>query len=163
LKLLSDNQQRQNMKSTIEKFGSGMHYFRVDSVKASSKKRFICSINSQIDFHCALMPKKEGGFYINVGSKIIKQLKLSVGDLISYKLKEDTSAYQFKYPEELEEVLNTDEAAKTIFESLTDGNKRGLMYLVNQVKSVDKKIERSLKIAEKLKLGITSPRLIMKK
>lgn len=155
------------MKSKIEKFSSGMHYFRVQTnsnkIDFKSKERYICSLNSDIEFHCALMPKKEGGFYINIGKNKIKQLELSVGDLIDFELRKDTSKYQFMYPKELEEILNTDEDAKVIFESLTDGNKRGLIYLLNQVKSSEKKIERGLMIAEKLKIGITSPRKVMKK
>lgn len=155
------------MKGKIEKFGSGMHYFHVDADsiedKTPSKKRVICSINKQVEIHCALMPKKEGGFYINIGKPVLKKLNLSVGDTFDYTIKPDKTEYQFHYPEELKEVLDTDATAKAIFESLTDGNKRGIMHLVNKIKSVDKRIDRSLKIAEKLKLGITSPQLIMKK
>jgi uncharacterized protein YdeI (YjbR/CyaY-like superfamily) len=65
-------------------------------------------------------------------------------------------------PEELREVLDTDPEAGRVFDSLTEGNKRGLMYLVSQVKSSDKRIERSFIIAAKLKRGITSPREILK-
>ena len=60
-------------------------------------------------------------------------------------------------------MLDTDEAANKIFESLTDGNKRGLIHLITIPKSSDKKIERALLIAEKLKIGISSPRLVLKK
>jgi len=37
------------------------------------------------------------------------------------------------------------------------------MALVNMVKSVDKKIERALLIAEKIRRGVHSPQQIMKK
>lgn len=144
-----------------------MHSFHVelDSKDGNNrtKKRVICTINGQEEFHCALMRKKAGGFYIYIGKPLLKKLNLSAGDSFEYSLKEDDTQYQFQYPEELKEVLDTDPTAKAIFESLTDGNKRGLMHLVNKLKSMDKRIERSLTIAEKLKLGITSPRLIMKK
>lgn len=46
---------------------------------------------------------------------------------------------------------------------LVDGNKRSLMYLVSQPKTSDKRIERALFIAERIKSGITSPRLVLKK
>jgi uncharacterized protein YdeI (YjbR/CyaY-like superfamily) len=62
----------------------------------------------------------------------------------------------------LSEVLDTDPKANEVFHSLTEGNQRGLMYLVTQVKSSEKRIERALKIAEKIKAGITSPRNILK-
>ncbi len=65
-------------------------------------------------------------------------------------------------PEELEEVLNIDLDAHTKFHSLTAGNQRSLIYLVTQVKSSEKRIERALKIAEKIKNGVTAPRHIFK-
>jgi uncharacterized protein YdeI (YjbR/CyaY-like superfamily) len=60
------------------------------------------------------------------------------------------------------EVLASDPEADRVFHSLTEGNQRGLMYLVTQVKSSDKRIDRALKIADKIKQGITSPRVILK-
>ena len=51
---------------------------------------------------------------------------------------------------------------ETVAKLTIQGNKRGLMYLVSQVKSSDKRIERSFIIAAKLKRGITSPREILK-
>ena len=60
------------------------------------------------------------------------------------------------------QVLDTDVEAHRIFHSLTAGNQRGLIYLVSQVKSGDKKVDRALKIVEKIKKGVTSPKIILK-
>lgn len=108
------------------------------------------------------MPKKGDGYFVNIGQAICKKLKIKEGSTVTAALSVDSSEYQFEMPEELEEVLNTDEEANQIFNSLTAGNQRGLIYLVMQVKSPDKKIERALKIAARLKSGITSPRVILK-
>lgn len=144
-----------------------MHYFMVDkkTVETFAKtgnKRALCKLNNAVEFHCAFMQKKEGGYFVNVGSKIRNKLGLSVGDTVTATFTSDDSAFQFEMPQEFAEVLNTDSKANKVFKSLTDGNKRGLIYLVTQVKSIDKRIERSLKIAEKLRLGIKSPREILK-
>jgi Bacteriocin-protection, YdeI or OmpD-Associated/Domain of unknown function (DUF1905) len=151
----------------LEKFDSGTHYVLIstDLVTPFTEKgikRVLCCLNKSLDFHCAFMPKKEGGYFINIGSTICKKLNLKVGDEISVSFKEDTTEYQFEMPEEFTEVLYQDPDALTIFESLTDGNKRGLIYLITMVKSSEKRIERALKIVEKLKMGITKPQLIMK-
>jgi hypothetical protein len=151
----------------LEKFSSGMHYVMVNDEMLTpflSKKikRVMCKINDSLDFHCAFMPKKEGGFYINIGSKICNALSLKLGDDVTLIFTEDKTEYQFDMPEELTEVFYQDPDAFTIFEGLTDGNKRGLIYLVTMVKSSEKRIERALKIVEKLKIGITKPQLIMK-
>jgi Bacteriocin-protection, YdeI or OmpD-Associated/Domain of unknown function (DUF1905) len=152
---------------TLEKFSSGMHYVMVNDEMLTpflSKKikRVVCKINDSLDFHCAFMPKKEGGFYINIGSSVCNALNLKLGDDITLSFSEDTSEYQFDMPEELTEVFYQDPDAFAIFDRLTDGNKRSLIYLVNAVKSSEKRIERALRIVEKLKIGITKPQLIMK-
>lgn len=151
----------------LDKFDSGMHYIMLDkktvlSLTKNGNKRVICRLNNEIDFHCAIMSKKEGGYFINIGLTICKKLKIKVGSKVSATFSVDNSEYQFEMPEELKEVLNTDPEAFEIFHSLTEGNQRGLIYLVNQVKSIDKKIERSLKIVERIKNGVTSPRVILK-
>lgn len=150
----------------LDKFDSGMHYVFIEEniVKPfleKGTKRAICTIEN-VDFHCAFMPKKEGSFFVNIGSKICKQLNLKMGDEVNPTFREDTSEYQFDMPEEFTEVLYQDPDAFVLFEGLTDGNKRGLIYLVTMVKSSEKRIERALKIAEKLKLGVTKPQLMMK-
>lgn len=151
----------------VAKFGIGMHYIMLDDsviapLTKNNNKRVVCTINKTLDFHCAIMHNKEGGNFINIGLAICKKLKIKEGSTITATFKIDESAYQFEIPEELSEVLATDEKASKIFHALTAGNQRGLIYLVAQVKSSDKKIERALKIAECIKTGITSPRLAMK-
>jgi Bacteriocin-protection, YdeI or OmpD-Associated/Domain of unknown function (DUF1905) len=152
----------------VQKFSNGMHYILPD-VKIVSRltkngnRRAICKLNDTVEFHCGFMPKKEGGHFIIIGAALCKKLKIKAGSKVKAAFSADESEYQFEMPEELKEVLDTDPAANKIFQSLTKGNQRGLMYLVTLVKSGDKKIERALKIAEKIKAGITSPPVILKK
>ncbi|HSF45396.1 MAG TPA: YdeI/OmpD-associated family protein [Chitinophagaceae bacterium] len=151
----------------LEKFDNGMHYIMLDSktikkLTINQNRRVICAMNGKVEFHCALMPKKEGGYFIIVGSSVCRKLKIQAGSKIRATFTIDQSEYQFEMPEELSEVLDTDPEAREIFHSLTAGNQRGLMYLVAQVKSSEKRIERALKIAARIKAGITSPRTILK-
>lgn len=124
-------------------------------------KRVVCTINDH-EFHVALMPRKEGGHIITLGASKMKILKLKAGAVINATLEPDTSDYQFEMPEEFAEVLQSDADASKIFHSLTQGNQRSLIYLVSQVKSADKRIERALKIAEKIKHGVTSAMKVLK-
>lgn len=135
----------------------------VDPHLKAGQKRVICKLNNEVEFHCAILSSKEESHYIYVGSAVMKKLSLKVGSTVSVELLTDTTPYQFEMPEELQEVLDTDGAANTIFHALTEGNQRGLIYLVQQVKSSEKKIERALTIAERIKVGITSPKVVLKK
>ena len=97
-----------------------------------------------------------------VGLATCRKLKVKEGSKLTATFRADDTEYQFAMPEELSEVLRTDAEASSIFHALSAGNQRSLIYLVMQVKSVDKRIERALKIADRLKYGITSPRVILK-
>jgi Bacteriocin-protection, YdeI or OmpD-Associated/Domain of unknown function (DUF1905) len=150
----------------LQKFDAGMHYLQVEeevvlAYHAKGSKRALCTIKNT-PVHCAFLSMKNGGYYIVLGSKICSALKLKEGDELEPIFSDDDSDYQFEMPEEFAEVLYQDTEAMEIFENLTDGNKRGLMYIVTGVKSSDKRIERALKIVEKLKVGVTSPRLMLK-
>lgn len=144
-----------------------MHFITPDSktvkkITVNGNKRVVCTLNDQITIHAAVMKTKEGTHYIMIGARYLKALNLKAGDKVKAGIQVDRTPLQFNLPEEFAEVMNTDPEAQTIFNSLTDGNKRGLIALVNMVKSPDKKIERALKIAAKLKMGITSPQKVMK-
>jgi Bacteriocin-protection, YdeI or OmpD-Associated len=154
---------------TIYKMGKGyMHYLelspaQVKKLTIDGNKRVICTLAGTIRLHAAVMKTKEGMYYVMIGSKYLRQLQLSVGKQVKATFIIDKSELQFPMPEELEEVLRTDSDAELVFNRLTPGNKRGLMALVNMVKSMDKRIERALLIAEKIKKGVHSPQMVMKK
>lgn len=155
------------MEYVVEKFDSGMHFIRVDEATAAAltkkgNNRALCTLNGQVSFHCALMPKKGGGYFVNIGTAHCKKLGIKEGSRVSAVFSQDVSEYQFEMPEEFREVLRSDPEADLRFHALSAGNQRSLMYLVAQVKSTDKRIERALKVTEMLKAGITSPRSILK-
>jgi Bacteriocin-protection, YdeI or OmpD-Associated len=135
----------------------------ISILTANKNKRALCIINKTTQLHCAILRTKENEYYIIISSAICKQLKLKAGSIIDCEFSIDESEHQFEMPETLQEVLASDDEAKKVFDGLTDGNKRSIMHLVAIVKNTDKQIERALLIAEKLKLGITQARLILKK
>ncbi|MCX6317561.1 MAG: YdeI/OmpD-associated family protein [Bacteroidetes bacterium] len=146
----------------------GTHQLQLDAATVTKmtrngNKRVICKINDQVTLHAAIQRTKEGIHYIMVGAKYLKQLKWKTGQPVKALIAVDTSELQFHIPEEFAEVMATDPEAEALFNSLTDGNKRGLIALVNMLKSTDKKIERALLIAQKLKAGIRSPAAMLKK
>lgn len=154
---------------TIRKVSAGYMPFielKPSDVKRLTKngnKRVICNINNKVTIHAAIMKSKEGFYYIMVAGKYLSSLNVKVNDKVQCTFEVDMTALQFDVPEEFSEVFDTDEEAKSIFDGLTDGRKRGLIALVNMVKSSQKKIDRALLIAEKLKAGIYSPQQMLKK
>jgi hypothetical protein len=152
----------------LQKSASGSHFIEISNEAGLALKtrfgsnRLLVSIGQNAPIHAALLSKPPVDFYVHVGKMTCQKLKIKAGDLLEIEFAADDSEFQFEMPEAFQEVLDSDEEASEIFQKLTDGNKRSLIYLVNSVKSVDKKIERALKIAEKIKAGITNAQKIMK-
>ena len=67
----------------------------------NDNRRAICKLNDKVEFHCAIMPKKQGGYYINIGLSICKALKIKVGSKVTATFSVDPSEYQFVMPEKL--------------------------------------------------------------
>jgi hypothetical protein len=156
-----------NATYVIQKMGAGyMDYITLD-IKTAKKlttggnKRVLCTLNGTLSIHAAVMKTKEGMYYIMISAAVQKRLGVKTGSKITADIQIDKSDLQFSVPEEFAEVIATDPAAKKVFDNLTDGNKRGLIALVNRVKSVDKRIGKSLLIAKAIKAGIIAPAKVM--
>jgi|LakMenEpi03Aug12_release.lakeMendotaPanAssembly.Ray.scaffolds.fasta_scaffold173335_4 hypothetical protein len=142
----------------------GMHCLWVpdETVNSFDKQKRVIATAAKLQWHCAFNKSKTHGYYIYLNKEKYKELNLKNGSKIKIDFKADTTDLQFHFPEELEEVLATDLKAKKIFDSLTPGNKRGIIHLIAKIKSIDKRIEKSLLLAKRLKLGITSQKEIFK-
>lgn len=119
--------------------------------------RIFCSVKGGPEFACALNPRH--GRYVIIASKqLIKKNKLLVEAPFEISIRHDTDN-GLSLPEEFNEVLSQDEAASQAYDTLNDGYKRGYIYYVNQAKSVDSRIKRSLEIVEKIKERVGSGQL----
>ena len=125
------------------------------------EKRIIVTVKGH-QLHLAVNRLHELGYYIYMGKDTLKKLDLELGMSFEAEFRSDDTPYQCEMPEELQEVLLTDPEADRIFHSLTPGNQRSLIFMVSKVKSTDKRIEKSLKMVEGLKRGLTSPRDVLK-
>jgi len=112
-------------------------------------------------YHGGFIHNGLGGYQLIIGKKARDAAGVSAGSAVTITLSPDTSRYGCDMPDELAEVLATDSKANDVFHALTPGRQRSLIYLVTAVKSTDKRIGRSLKIAEALHLGLTDPRKIL--
>ena len=114
-----------------------------------TNRRVRCTINKVHMFQCALMPNK-GKYFINIGKPIRNKFKLEVGQELEVSIEKDDSKYGFDLPEEFEAVLDQDVVFNKHFHALKPGMQRSLIYLVIKLKSSDKRIGKSLAIAEHL-------------
>ncbi len=115
-----------------------------------SAKRVLCTINGTTTLHCSFMPDGLGGWFIMLNQKLRTALGLREGSEISVTLAPDNSEYGLPMPDEFREALRQDDEANRVFEALTPGKKRGLIYQVGNVKSPHIKLRRAMVIATHL-------------
>lgn len=116
-------------------------------------KRILCIVNGN-KAHSALQQRKDLGYYIMVGKGTKEKLQIEYGETFELKIQKDNSEYKAEMPEELEEVLNTDAEGLLLFESLTPGKKRSIIHVVGNAKQSTTRINRAIKIIDRLKMGI---------
>jgi hypothetical protein len=139
----------------------GMHILLIpdhvaDLFYGRGQQRVVCTLMGKVVLHAALIKHGDLGFAVYVNKRVLQTLGLVMGQKVPFSMDEDTNPDQFPMPEELAVALDQDEEAKKAFESLTAGARRGFMHWVGQVKSIDKKIERALKVVSQVKMGVTA-------
>jgi len=144
--------------AVLDRFDSNLWAFHIIVPEAVSGifleqgvTRVVCTLNGSLTFQCALMPKGDGVYFININKKIRDTLKLKTGMQVQASLVKDESTYGLPMPEELQELLQIDEEGNRLFHALTPGKQRNLLYIAGQPKTSDKRIERALVVVDHLK------------
>lgn len=116
-----------------------------------------------IEFYAAVKRDKASGHFKMMFSKAKqKELDLNLGDDFEMQLFKDTSKYGVDMPEELDAVLLSDYEAYQIFESLTKGKQRSIIYYILRLKNSQKRIDQSLLLCKNLKRGNTQNKELFK-
>ncbi len=116
---------------------------------------------TKLTFHAALQQYR-GRYVMTFGKRYQKELGVFPNDYFQFRLFEDDSEYGVEIPEEMEEVLHSDQEAYKIFKSLTDGRKRSIIYMISRYKTSQTRIDKSLCLCENLKRGIRDQRQLLK-
>jgi hypothetical protein len=136
----------------LQKRGSYYHLeISAEIVNQMEKKRatrLICTIDNHVTLRCGLNHLGNGDFYIMLAKRYIKKIGKEAGEMISYTLEEDPNPLGVEIPEVLEVYLAQDPDAQVIFEKLTDGRKRTLIFSILRIKNVDKQVESILKFLQ---------------
>ncbi|WP_299365625.1 YdeI/OmpD-associated family protein [Winogradskyella sp.] len=136
-----------------------------DFVKKNYKRiKVLASFEDKtIEFYAALKREKSGQYRIYFSKAKQKALGIFVNDYFELQVFEDTSKYGVEMSEELEAVLLSDYDAYTVFEKLTPGRQRSIIYAISRYKSPQMRVDKALIFTENLKRGITDQKLWLKK
>lgn len=116
-----------------------------------------------IEFYAAIKRDKNTDDYkMMFGKRLQKELGVFFNDYFEMQLLEDTSKYGVDMPEELDAVFKSDYEAFEIFENLTAGKKRSIIYIIIRIKNSQTRIDKALLMCENLKRGETNPMRLFK-
>lgn len=135
-------------------------------VKAKIKRLKIKATfnDKDIEFYAAFVKDKNTDDYrIMFGKRLQKALGVLQNEYFKIQIFKDTSKYGVDVPEELNEVFKSDVDAFQIFETLTAGKKRSIIYAVSRYKTTQTRIDKSLVLCENLKMGYSDAYTILRK
>lgn len=114
-------------------------------------KRVLLQIDDSEKLHAGFMPEGNGKYFLMLSKDVMKKLSVAGGQSVNVFIMEDTTRYGMPISEEMKELLELDPEGEVYFHQLTPGKIRSLLYVVNKVKSSNKRIEKSVVILEHLK------------
>ena len=121
----------------------------INSLEKGRKSRFICTLNDSVKFQCGLSHLGNGNFFIILSKDRRKQANIEIGDRVSFHLCIDPNPLGVAIPEMLEVLLSQDNGLNAMWNELTDGKKRSVIYAVNRIKNVDLQVRRSIELIQK--------------
>jgi hypothetical protein len=111
-----------------------------EALPQGRKTRITCSILGSKAWHCGILPLGNGDAYIILSKSRLRDLGVGLGQRVSVEIQPDPSPLGAPMPEVLEALLAQDEAFAAQFESLSPGGKRSLIFAMERVKDIDRKI-----------------------
>jgi hypothetical protein len=103
-----------------------------------------------VPFALAPQHKKDGSRFFIVSSSLRKAAEINEGDKVEVRFKL-VDPDKVNIPRELKIVLQQDEEAMKVWQTLTSGMQRNFIIYINSARSTDTKIKRALESMEKAK------------
>ncbi len=128
----------------------------VNQLSHKRATRLLCTIDDRISLRCGLNHLGDGNFYIIIAKRHFEKLNKRLGESVEYRIQEDPDQLGVDVPEVLSVFLEQDLEARAIYEKLTDGKKRTLIYSFNRIKDIDKQVKKIIDFLaqEKIKMKL---------
>ncbi len=121
--------------------------------------RFLCTLDGSLTYQCGLNHLGDGNFFIILSTKNLSAIGKNLGDTVEFELKEDPNPLGVDVPEILEIVLEQDTELKSVWEKLTLGKKRSVIFNVIKIKDLDTQVQKVELLLHESTLTRTKKRL----
>lgn len=119
--------------------------------------------NFNTQFHAGLMRSKNGQYTIMFSKNKQEQWGIYTNDYFTLTLVQDQSTYGVEIPEEFTVVIAEDPEVMGLFNKLTKGTQRGVLYHIARFKTQQTRVDKCLLLAQNLKKGVTDRLHLFKK
>ena len=126
-----------------------------DLAKASGFKRWICTLNDAITWHCAILPLGDGRRFVILSKDKLKAADVDLGHHVHVVLEPDMSQYGMALPEDLEEMLEADPEFQRRFDEMKPGRRRGVIHHIASAKTEETIAKRIVRLMQEL--GMEEP------
>ena len=143
----------------LDKMRGGYYYLRIDAdiVNRFERKRhtrLICHLDDKISFPCGLNHLGDGNFFLIIAGKLLDQLGKKPGTTVDYRIEEDPNPLGVEVPEVLSTLLMQDQELKAVYDKISDGKKRALIFSILKIKDIDRQVEKSIDFLTQEKLQL---------
>lgn len=128
-----------------------LNQFFEESDEHKLKQRFHITINYEVRWQEGTTSLGNNLAHIPLSKARMKIIDVQVNDHVSVSLEKDRSDYGFDVPEQFEAVLAKDPNGEKRFLSMSKGKRKAIIYMIIQIKSSEKRIDKSLFFIENLK------------
>lgn len=118
----------------------------VRKLPSGRSTRLICTLPNETRFQCGLNHLGDGNFFVIISKKNLDLSDAIPGEEIEFELAIDPNPLGVEVPEILKVLLEQDEVLKSLYDELSDGKKRNIIFGINRIKNVDLQIERACKL-----------------
>lgn len=117
---------------------------------AGGTRRVIATLNGR-EISRAVVSDGAGRHVLLTGAALLRQVGVTLGDVVHVALRPDPSPEAIELGEELIAALEEDEAAAARFYAMTPGRRRSLASYVTSARRAETRLKRALALAEKLR------------
>jgi hypothetical protein len=149
----------------LEKIKGGYFYLTIDAqiIQQFERKRhmrLVCHLDGKISYQCGLNHLGDGNYFIIIAGKILQQLGKKVDSRVHFRIEEDPNPLGVEVPEVLTVLLEQDEHLKEIYDKISDGKKRALIFSILKVKNIDKQVDGMIEFLGKEKLTLIKKEIL---
>lgn len=114
----------------------------VGLLPSKQRTRLLAIIDDHVEIPVGMAALGDGDYYFMLAKRNQKKLGKGPGDPVSFTIQKHPHPLGVELPEVLQVLLDQDEEALKIWNGLTDGHKRSIIFGTMRIKDIDRQIEK---------------------